>query len=126
MNEVLAADMLRTFIDRIERLGDEIGDLQADRRDVFKEAKAHGYDPAIMRVVLRRRKMEPHQLDELDALTEVYEAAVGRTRGFRDCGELERVGDALALPSPPLTNSKLGKAEAGVAAWLDGGEDGAA
>jgi uncharacterized protein (UPF0335 family) len=58
---------------RIERLSDEIADLQADRKDVIAEAKANGFDLKALREVLRRRKMEPHQLAELDCLVDVYE-----------------------------------------------------
>ena len=80
-------DRLRLLIERLERLAEERDGLNGDIRDVFGEAKAVGYDPKIMRIILRLRKMQPDarrelkmQPDarrELKALTETYEAALG-------------------------------------------------
>lgn len=65
------------FLERIERLKDEVKGLQDDVKDVFAEAKANGFDPKIMRNILALRKMEPHARQELDALMETYRNAVG-------------------------------------------------
>ena len=46
-------------------------------RDVFGEAKAVGYDPKIMRVILRYRKMKPDDRAEMEMLVETYKAALG-------------------------------------------------
>jgi uncharacterized protein (UPF0335 family) len=84
-----APALLQQFVSRLERLADEIADLQADRRDVLAEAKANGFDPKALREVLRRRKMEPRLLAELDCLVAVYEEAVrGMPRGTMWGGEL--------------------------------------
>ena len=45
-------DRLRTFVERIERISAEIAGLQEDRRDVYAEAKAVGYDAAVLRMVV--------------------------------------------------------------------------
>jgi uncharacterized protein (UPF0335 family) len=73
----VAADQLRLFIERIERLHEERKGLADDVRDVFAEAKANGYDPKIMREVLRLRAMETHTRQEHDAVLETYRAALG-------------------------------------------------
>jgi uncharacterized protein (UPF0335 family) len=65
------------YLARVERLNEEIKGLQDDRKDVFSEAKANGFDPAIMRRILALRKMEPNARQELDALMETYRTAVG-------------------------------------------------
>ena len=53
----VAADQLRLFIERIERLEEEKKGITDDIRDVYAEAKANGYDTKIMRKIDRLRKM---------------------------------------------------------------------
>lgn len=73
----VAADELRLLIERIERLEEEKKATADDIRDVYGEAKARGYDTKAMRAVVRLRKMETHQRQEMDALLETYRAALG-------------------------------------------------
>lgn len=73
----VAADSLRKFIERIERLSEEVKGLQDDIKDIYNEAKAQGYDPKTMRVIVRLRKMEKTARDEAEALLETYKAALG-------------------------------------------------
>ena len=60
----VAADQLRLFIERIERLEEEKRGMMDDIKDVFLEAKSQGYDPKAMRAVIRLRKMEKNARDE--------------------------------------------------------------
>ena len=73
----VAADQLRLFIERIERLEEEKKGIADDIRDVYAEAKANGYDSKIMRMIVRLRKMETHTRQEQDALLETYRSALG-------------------------------------------------
>ena len=73
----VAADQLRLFIERIERLEEEKKAIADDIRDVYAEAKAHGYDTKTMRAIVRLRKMETHTRQETDALLDTYRAALG-------------------------------------------------
>ncbi len=73
----VAADQLRLFIERVERLEEEKKGIADDIRDVYGEAKATGYDPRIMRMVVRLRKMETHTRQEQDAILETYRSALG-------------------------------------------------
>jgi uncharacterized protein (UPF0335 family) len=73
----VAADQLRLFIERIERLEEEKKGVADDVKDVYAEAKANGYDTKIMRQIVRLRKMEKHARDEQDALLETYRNALG-------------------------------------------------
>ena len=73
----VAADQLRLFIERIERLEEEKKGIADDIRDVYAEAKAQGYDPKIMRQIVRLRKMQPHDRQEMEAVLETYKAALG-------------------------------------------------
>ena len=56
----VAADQLRLFIERIERLEEEKKGIADDIKDVYAEAKANGYDTKTMRAIVRLRKMETH------------------------------------------------------------------
>ncbi|MGQ0661523.1 DUF2312 domain-containing protein [Sphingosinicella sp.] len=73
----VAADELRLLVERIERLEEEKKGIADDVRDVYAEAKARGYDTKTMRAIVRLRKMETHQRQEMDALLETYRAALG-------------------------------------------------
>ncbi len=72
-----AADKLRRFVERIERLEDEKRELQEQIREVYNEAKAEGFDVKVMRQLIRLRRMKPHERGELEELLETYKAALG-------------------------------------------------
>ncbi len=74
---IVAADQLRLFIERIERLEEEKKGIADDVRDVYAEAKATGYDAKTMRGIVRLRKMETHARQEADALMDTYRQALG-------------------------------------------------
>ncbi|MBP6031146.1 MAG: DUF2312 domain-containing protein [Sphingobium sp.] len=73
----VAADQLRLFIERIERLEEEKKGMADDIKDVYSEAKATGYDVKTMRQIVRLRKLESHVRQEAEALLETYKAALG-------------------------------------------------
>ncbi len=70
-------DRLRLLIERIERLEEEKKGLGDDIKDVYAEAKAVGYDPKVMRVVVRLRKMRPDDRREMEAIVDTYKNALG-------------------------------------------------
>ena len=73
----VAADQLRLFIERIERLEEEKKGIGDDIKDVYLEAKANGYDSKIMRQIIRLRKMQPHDRQQMEAILQTYLAALG-------------------------------------------------
>ncbi|MEO7814255.1 MAG: DUF2312 domain-containing protein [Sphingomicrobium sp.] len=73
----VAADQLRLFIERIERLEEEKKSMADDVRDVYAEAKSNGYDTKTMRKIVALRKMEAHVRQEADALLDTYRNALG-------------------------------------------------
>ena len=78
MSEAISADdQLRLFIERIERLEEERKGVADDIRDTYNEAKSQGYDAKIMRQIVRLRKMEPHDRQEMEAILDTYKAALG-------------------------------------------------
>lgn len=78
-NEVggIAADQLRSFIDRIERLEEEKQNIQGDIREILSEAKGNGFDVPIIRQILRLRKKEKAERQEEEHLLDLYKAALG-------------------------------------------------
>ena len=73
----IAAQELRLFVERVERLEEEKKGIADDVKDVYAEAKANGYDTKTMRKIVGLRKMEKHARDEADALLETYRNALG-------------------------------------------------
>lgn len=73
----IAADRLRSIIERIERLEEEKAALGADIRDVYAEAKAAGFDIKVLRQLIRLRKMEPADRSEQEQLLDLYRHAIG-------------------------------------------------
>ena len=71
------AQQLTQFIERIERLEEEKRALMADIKDVYGEAKATGFEPKIMRQIVRMRGMDRDLLSEQDALLDTYRDALG-------------------------------------------------
>lgn len=77
MSDVIAADKLRLFIERIERLEEEKKGISDDIKDVYGETKSNGYDPKTIRTIVKLRRMEKHHRDEAEALLETYKTALG-------------------------------------------------
>lgn len=73
----IAADRLRSLIERIERLEEERKALGSDIKDIFAEAKSAGFDVKIIRQIIRLRKQEPAEIEEQETLLDVYRRALG-------------------------------------------------
>ena len=72
----IAADRLRSLIERIERLEEEKAAIASDIRDVFAEAKSAGFDVKIMRAIIKLRKMNAADRDEQEIFLDVYKKAL--------------------------------------------------
>lgn len=68
---------LRSIVERIERLEEEKAIIGADIKEVYQEAKGTGFDPKIIRLLIRLRKQEPSERQEQEAILNLYEAALG-------------------------------------------------
>lgn len=73
----VAADQLRAFIERIERLEEEKKVIGDDIKDVYAEAKGNGFDVKILRTVVSLRKKQPHEREEEEAVLDLYMHALG-------------------------------------------------
>jgi len=77
MSDMVAADELRLLIERIERLEEDKKAVSDDIREVYSEAKSRGYDPKIMRQIIKLRAMESHERQEWEAVLDTYISALG-------------------------------------------------
>ncbi len=73
----VTAGQLRAFVERVERLEEEKAALTADIREVYAEAKAHGFDVKTMRQIVRLRKIDSDDRAEQEALLDLYKRALG-------------------------------------------------
>ena len=73
----VAADELRLLIERIERLEEDKRGVMEDIKNVYSEAKSRGFDPKIMRQIIKLRAMESHERQEWEAVLDTYIAALG-------------------------------------------------
>lgn len=76
-HNVVAADQLRSFVERIERLEEEKAALATDIREVFAEAKSVGYDIKALRKVIKLRAMDTSDRINEQHLVETYARALG-------------------------------------------------
>lgn len=83
---------LRSFVERIERVNEEIGSLRGDRKDLFLEVKSAGFDVAAVRQIIKERAQDSAKAAEREAIVETYRAALGQ------------------LADSPLGNSAMGRA----------------
>lgn len=72
-----AAEQLRSFVERIERLEEEKASLTADVREVYSEAKGQGFDTKILRQVIALRKLDTADRQESEAVLDLYLTALG-------------------------------------------------
>lgn len=75
--ETGAADQLKAFIERIERLEEEKAGIAGDIRDVYSEAKGSGFDTKAIRKIISLRKRDYAERQEEDAILEMYMQALG-------------------------------------------------
>ncbi|MGQ9369678.1 DUF2312 domain-containing protein [Azospirillum sp. ST 5-10] len=73
----IAAERLKSFIERIERLEEEKKGIADDIKEIFAEAKGTGFDAKIMRQILRLRKMDTADRQEQETMLELYKQALG-------------------------------------------------
>jgi len=73
----VAGGQLKSFIERIERLEEEKRALGEDIKEVYAEAKGTGFEPKVMRQILKIRKMDKDEHDEQESLLDIYKRALG-------------------------------------------------
>ena len=96
----VAGDQLRSFVERIENVEEEIKSLTEDKKEIFAEAKGQGFDVKILKEVIRLRKQDPDERDEHDSLLEVY------LHALEEAEEPEEVEEAPVLKKAAETPSQ--------------------
>jgi uncharacterized protein (UPF0335 family) len=75
----VAGNQLRTLVERIEHIEEEIKELNEGRKEIYLEAKSNGFDIKILREVIRVRKQDPKERDEQESLLDLYLQAIKGT-----------------------------------------------
>ncbi len=73
----VAADRLRSLVDRIERLEEERKALANDIKDIYAEAKSAGFDVKVLRQLISVRRKQPADVEEQETLLDLYRRALG-------------------------------------------------
>jgi uncharacterized protein (UPF0335 family) len=72
----VAGNQLRAIIERIEHVEEDIKALAEAKKEIYEEAKSNGFDARIIREVIRLRKQDPKERDEVESLLEEYWQAI--------------------------------------------------
>jgi uncharacterized protein (UPF0335 family) len=73
----IAADRLRSLVERIERLEEERRALAGDIKDIYGEAKSAGFDVKVLRQIIRLRRQDQAEVEEQESLLDLYKRALG-------------------------------------------------
>ena len=72
----VAGDRIRSIIERVEKVEEEIKDLMEAKKEIFLEAKGEGLDVKILKEILKLRKLDQDERDEHETLLDVYMRAM--------------------------------------------------
>ena len=78
----ISGDELRTIVERIEHIEQEISELNEGKKEIYQEAKSDGFDPKVLREIVRLRKQDQKEREEHEShhlLTRLVAARNGRT-----------------------------------------------
>ena len=76
----IPGDRIRSFIERVEHIDEEIKALNEGKKEVFAEGKGEGFDVKVLREILRLRKQDKDERDEQESLLDLYLRAMERDR----------------------------------------------
>jgi uncharacterized protein (UPF0335 family) len=72
-----AREQLKSIVERIERLEEEIKGLQSDRSDIYKEAGGNGFDVPALKAIVRARREDAEKRQAREAQIELYRDVLG-------------------------------------------------
>ena len=75
--ESIAADQLKAFIERIERLEEEKAGVAGDIKEIYADAKGNGFDTKVIRKIISLRKKDSSERQEEEAILQLYLDALG-------------------------------------------------
>lgn len=73
----IAAQELRLFVERVERLEEEKKGIGDDIKDIMSEMKGRGYDTKQVRKLIAIRKKRKGEFEEEEMVLQTYMAALG-------------------------------------------------
>lgn len=76
MTEQINATSLQNYVERIERLNNDKAEVNVNIREVYAQAKAEGYDPKMIREIIKLRKIEEKERELMDETLETYRNAL--------------------------------------------------
>ena len=76
MAEIDASKLL-SYVERVERLNEEVKALQTDIKEIYDEAKSNGYDVKALKAIISLRKLDDAEREEAETVLDVYKAALG-------------------------------------------------
>ena len=79
----IPGDQLRMIVERIERIEQEIDELNEGKREIYQEAKSNGFDPKVLREIVRLRKQDQKEREERESLLELYLKAINEARAAK-------------------------------------------
>jgi len=72
----IAGDRIRSFVERIEHIDEEIKALNEGKKEILSEAKGEGFDVKVLKEILRLRKQDKDERDEHESLLDLYPKAM--------------------------------------------------
>jgi uncharacterized protein (UPF0335 family) len=72
----VAGDQLRTIVERIEQVEEEIRELTEAKKEIYLEAKGNGFDVKVLREVIKLRKQDEEEREEHETLLDIYLRAI--------------------------------------------------
>ena len=79
----IAGDRIRSIVERIEHVEEEIKALNEGKKEIFLEAKGEGFDLKVIKEIIRLRKQDKEERDEHESLLDLYLSAMGSTETER-------------------------------------------
>jgi len=83
---------IRSFVERVENLDAELQELNEQKKEVFSEAKAEGFDVRILKEIIKLRKQDKEERDEREGLLDLYMRAMEAEA--REKGAKEKIAKA--------------------------------
>jgi uncharacterized protein (UPF0335 family) len=72
----IAGDRIRSFIERVEHIEEELKELAEGKKEIFAEAKGEGFDVKVLKEILKLRKQDQSERDEQESLLDLYLSAM--------------------------------------------------
>ena len=102
----IPGDRIRSFIERVEHIDDEIKALNEGKKEVFAEAKGEGFDVKVLREILRLRKQDKDERDEQEFSARLVSQSHGERRVITSKGGVAPTGDELLVASRGVVDGR--------------------